>query len=152
MASTQNIARALREKFGSEETIVKLSEILAFLDSHQNHNDAVGQSKQLQLDDGSERDAQLSSRDATRNSREQRKQHVSRVTPPPSTTSGSKGWPGMPSYAEIAGKAPEKPTKPPKHPKGAPKPLKEGPKAKPLRLPESIKLALKAPKPIKIRL
>jgi len=36
MASAQNIARALREKFGSEETIITLSEILSFLDSHQN--------------------------------------------------------------------------------------------------------------------
>ena len=36
MASTQNIERALRERFGSEETIITLAEILFFLKLHQN--------------------------------------------------------------------------------------------------------------------
>ena len=34
MAFTQNIKRALREKFGSEETIITLAEILFFLKLH----------------------------------------------------------------------------------------------------------------------
>ena len=34
MASAQNIERALRERFGSEKTIITLAEILLFLKLH----------------------------------------------------------------------------------------------------------------------
>ena len=48
IASTQNIERALRERFGSEETIITLSEILSFLKSHQNSCCAAGNPKTQQ--------------------------------------------------------------------------------------------------------
>ena len=45
MASAQNIERALREKFGSEETIITLAEILSFLKIHQNSCCVAGNPK-----------------------------------------------------------------------------------------------------------
>ena len=48
MASTQNIERALRERFGSEETIVTLADILLFLKSHQNSHCAAENPKNQQ--------------------------------------------------------------------------------------------------------
>ena len=49
MASTQTIEHALRERFGSEETILTLAEILAFLKTHQNSHRAAGNPKEKQL-------------------------------------------------------------------------------------------------------
>jgi len=48
MASAQTIERALRERFGSEETILTLAEILAFLKTHQNSHYAAGNPKEKQ--------------------------------------------------------------------------------------------------------
>ena len=49
MAPTQNIARTLREKFGSEDSIVKLSEILSFLQTHQNDSANAADEKKQEL-------------------------------------------------------------------------------------------------------
>ena len=46
MAPTQDIERALRERFGSEEAIVTLAEILSFLKSHQKQQAKAGNQKQ----------------------------------------------------------------------------------------------------------
>ena len=57
MASSQNIERALRERFGSEETIVTLADILLFLKSHQNSHCAAGNLKNQQLVRGTQQNA-----------------------------------------------------------------------------------------------
>ena len=54
MASTQNIERALRERFGSEETIITLAEVLFFLKSHQNSYYAAGNPKNQQSTRGTQ--------------------------------------------------------------------------------------------------
>jgi hypothetical protein len=57
MASSQNIERALRERFGSEETIVTLADILLFLKSHQNSYCAAGNPKNQQPKRGTQQNA-----------------------------------------------------------------------------------------------
>ena len=57
MASTQTIERALRERFGSEETIVTLAEILFFLKSHQNSHCAAVEQKNQQTAYGAQQTA-----------------------------------------------------------------------------------------------
>ena len=57
MASAQNIERALREKFGSEETIVTLAEILAVLKTHQSPHGAAGNQKKQQGIHGTQQNA-----------------------------------------------------------------------------------------------
>ena len=72
MASTQNIERALRERFGSEETIITLAEILFFLKSYQNSCCAAGNPKNQQPTHGTQQNApppQGQARDQTRKER-----------------------------------------------------------------------------------
>ena len=72
MASTQDIERALRERFGSEETIITLADILLFLKSHQNSHCAAGNPKTQQPARGTQQNAppsQGQTRDQTRNGR-----------------------------------------------------------------------------------
>ena len=57
MASTQDIERALRERFGSEETIITLADILTFLKSHQNSHYAAGNPKTQQPARGTQQNA-----------------------------------------------------------------------------------------------
>ena len=82
MATVQTIERALREKFGSEETIITLAEILSFLKSHQNPCCAAGNPKNQQPKRGTQQNATpgTQSRDKTREARE------SRATPSPTAT------------------------------------------------------------------
>ena len=82
MATVQTIERALREKFGSEETIITLAEILSFLKSHQNPCCAAGNPKNQQPKRGTQQNATpgTQSRDKAREAREPR------ATPSPATT------------------------------------------------------------------
>ena len=48
MASVQTIERALRERFGSDETIITLADVLFFLKSHQNSCCAAGNQNKSQ--------------------------------------------------------------------------------------------------------
>ena len=57
MASVQNIERALRERFGSEETIITLAEILSFLKSHQISHCAAVEQKNQQTAHGAQQTA-----------------------------------------------------------------------------------------------
>jgi hypothetical protein len=163
MAPTQNIARALRERFGSEETIITLAEILSFLESHQKQPAKAGKQKQQQPSRGIQQNATLETqpREVTREARAtpaittttttqsqgitcQITRHAeyqdqglyNSVAEAPRSLSPRRGQPAQPSYADIAKKAPERPTQQPK----------------PLALPESVKLAPRALKPIKIGL
>ena len=149
MASPQNIARTLRKKFGSEETIVKLSEILLFLESYQNNSSAAGKQKQQQMNRGTQQDASPTRRRACDTTRKTHATQQTQQSPTPTTTTATTttGKPQTtqeqstkPSYADIARKAPKKPIQ-------QPKPTKKAPV-----LPESIKLAPKALKPLKIGL
>ena len=57
MASPQDFARALRERFDLEETIVTLAEILSFLNSHQKQPAKAGKQKQKQHNYGTQQNA-----------------------------------------------------------------------------------------------
>ena len=57
MASPQDFARALRERFGLEETIITLIEILSFLNSHQKQPAKAGKQKQKQHNHGTQQNA-----------------------------------------------------------------------------------------------
>src|SRR5258705_2057396 len=68
MASTQNIERALRERFGSEETIITLADVLSFLKSHPNSYCAAGNQNKQQQEHGAQQNAPSTTitRDQTR--------------------------------------------------------------------------------------
>jgi len=164
MASTQTIERALRERFGSEETIVTLAEILFFLKSHQNSHYAAVEQKNQQTAHGAQQNttpSQGQSRASTRTRKERAAQETrnnnaatSAATQPqqqpqPQDTQGPQNQGNLPeiqtpepkrqpSYAEIAQKASEQTPQQPRKPKKA------------RTLPESVKLAPKALKPLKI--
>jgi len=57
MAPDQTIERALRERFGSEETILTLADILSFLKTHQNSCCAAGNPKKQQHGHGTQQSA-----------------------------------------------------------------------------------------------
>ena len=72
MAPIQTIERALRERFGSEETILTLAEILSFLKMHQNSLSTAGNLKEQQTQHATPQNAPLSqgqSRGQTRKGR-----------------------------------------------------------------------------------
>jgi len=48
MTPVQTIERALRERFGSDETIITLADVLSFLKSHQNSCYAAGNQNKSQ--------------------------------------------------------------------------------------------------------
>ena len=86
MASTQNIERALRERFGSEETIITLVEILSFLKSHQNSHYVARNPKIQQPMNGIQQNApptQGQARDQTREVRETQQTRKGRATQEP---------------------------------------------------------------------
>jgi hypothetical protein len=164
MAPPQTIERALRERFGSEETILTLAEILAFLKSHQNSLYGAGSLKERQTQHATRQSApppKGQSRGQTRKERAtqgsyngtatkaqatqptqpqqqpqspQGPQNQNEKTPKPQNQEPKR----QPSYADIAKKALEK----------APRQLGKPKKA--TTLPESVKLAPKALKPLKI--
>ena len=165
MATTQDIERALRERFDSEETILTLAEILAFLKTHQNSHCAAGNPKEKQQQRTAQQNAPLSqgqSRGQTRTERATQGPQNGTAVQTPATQAAEpqlqpqgtqspqnqgktpksqpQGPKQRPSYADIAKKAPEKASQQPKKPKKAP------------TLPESVKLAPKPPKPLKIGL
>src|SRR5262249_3802840 len=57
MASVQAIERALRERFGPEETILTLAEILSFLQTHQNSHCAAGNPKEQRTQHSTQQNA-----------------------------------------------------------------------------------------------
>ena len=59
MASVQTIEQALRERFGSEETILTLAEILLFLKTHQNTHYAAGNLNKKQTQHATQQKAPL---------------------------------------------------------------------------------------------
>jgi DNA mismatch repair ATPase MutL len=166
MASAQNIERALRERFGSEETIITLAEILSFLKSHQNSCHAAAEQENQQTAHGAQQNSAPSqgesrARTRTRTRKERASQETRNhnaatpaATQPQPQPQGAQGPPKQgnspetqateprrqPSYAEIAQKTPEQASQQPKKPKKA------------RTLPESVKLAPKALKPLKIAL
>ena len=176
MAPVQNIERALRERFGSEETILTLADILSFLKTHQNSYYVAGNPNEQQTQHAAQQNVPPTkgqTRDQPRQGREERvekepynctaksTQATVQVTQPqlqPQPQPQAQGTQGtqspqnrekapksqnqepkqQPSYADIAKKAPEK----------APQQPKKLIRAR--TLPESVKLAPKALKPLKI--
>jgi len=170
MASTQTIERALRERFGSEETIITLAEILSFLKSHQNSHCVAVEQKNQQTAHGAQQnttpsqgESRARARTRTRQERATQETRNNNAATPiatqpqsqpqlqPQDTQGPRkqGNPPeiqatepkrQPSYAEIAQKTPEQAAQQPKKLRKA------------RTLPESVKLAPKALKPLKIAL
>src|ERR1700756_3727095 len=87
MASSQNIERALRERFGSEETIVTLADILLFLKLHQNSHYAAGNLKNQQSTRGTQQNAPPTQGQARGQTREGRVTQASHNTPAAKTQS-----------------------------------------------------------------
>ena len=88
MASAQTIERALRERFGSEETILTLAEILAFLKTHQNSHCAAGNPNEKQSQHAAHQNAPLpkgQSRGQTRKERATQGPHNTPATQAPAT-------------------------------------------------------------------
>ena len=156
-----NLAQALRDEFGSEETIITLGDVLSFLKSHQKPAAQAGNPNKQQPSHGSQQNTWQDapeSRDTTtittqttaatprqgkRKNRRQRQAQglVSLTQGTYNSTAESlatQGPQNKPSYADIAKKAPKKAPQQPK------KPIKAS------TLPESVKLAPKALKPLKI--
>ena len=71
MAPTQSIADALRERFGSEKTIITLAEILSFLESHQKQQTKAEKQKQQETNRGTQQNAssKAQAREETRETR-----------------------------------------------------------------------------------
>ena len=183
MAPAQDFARALRERFGPEETIITLAEVLSFLETHQKQPTRVEKQKQQQGQHGAPQNAsprekgshdrqrnaprptprsQDQARDAPRSTEEvtwqagpptqqrpmegqlAQQQPIEGHTDQTNTSTERQQGQKLPSYADIARKASKKPIE---------KPLqKANSKRKAPTLPESVKLAPKAPRPIKINL
>jgi len=146
---------ALRERFGSEETIVTLAEILSFLKTHQNSYGAAENPKKQQHSRASQQNAPPAKGQArdracqgkatpgpyssTAPPRIQGSQNATKpVQIPQAPRNQSQEPKQQPSYADVAKKAPEKAPQQPQKPRKA------------STLPESVKLAPKAPKPLKI--
>ena len=170
MASTQNIERALREKFGSEETIVTLAEVLAFLKLHQNSHCAAGNPKNQKPTRGTQQNAPPSQGQAREQTRKER------VTPQTSQSAQSSAkTQGSQSSAKTqssqsSAKPPEavEPQGSPKAPVTQPQRLSKQPSyaeivkkasgnqakntQKPKALPKSLQNSLKPPPAIKITL
>lgn len=157
--ASQRLIQALRAKFGSEDTSVRLSELLIFLETLQNTNAPV---KTAKTKNQSPQSSQSSQRDAhahvTRANNTPARPSSTTATHPTSASTSANHSPSpspttaistspdeiprppqRPSYADIAKSTPEK----------APQPRKP---RKALALPESVKLAPKTPSPLKIAL